>query len=502
MIQLRQNPPELVSKRLQQLQSVFDSVCRQVEVDGSGLSGEQRTAIVDFAKSYQETLELPELEETKKLGIDDLVLFPLFQWLFGVIYTELGRVNVTFPTPFIKKDTVPDGPIPMIQAGTKPTKFIAHDNPHKGECIVISTAGFNAGSVSYWNQDVVVSVCYGFEAKPGLSLCKYLYYALKANEAQMKRQGGGTTMKNLSPSKIKRFKIPLPSLAEQQQVIDQLDAFKETIPLVESQLQDATKQYSYACRKLLDLPQNKSSVIKQRLQKLSSDFARECSVIGLDQVSQLTENERNQLLSTLKSYEPEKGLKEKTKHVELLVSLISHVYGFTNLTIGDAVVEFPTPREVASKLPEGTIPLVSGGLKPAKYISHPNPHKGEAVVVSVKGTAGVVTYWDEDIVVSDSYGVEGKPGVTTTKYLHQALKKLEPQLIRLSFGTTVPNLSAAKIRRQRILVPSLEKQAEIVEVINVFKDLVDGLTVQKTELEYLTRATIYNTFQKVPGRKR
>ena len=59
------------------------------------------------------------------------------------------------------------------------------------------------------------------------------------------------SMKNLSMENIRKFKLPIPSLAEQQRIVTTLDTFEQSIANLEQQLVNRDKQYEYYRNQLL-----------------------------------------------------------------------------------------------------------------------------------------------------------------------------------------------------------------------------------------------------------
>ncbi|RJR21963.1 MAG: restriction endonuclease subunit S [Desulfobacteraceae bacterium] len=57
----------------------------------------------------------------------------------------------------------------------------------------------------------------------------YLFYSLMSNEKQLQRLGDGTTFAELSNSKLSVFKLPLPPLTEQQEIVTYIETKTQTI---------------------------------------------------------------------------------------------------------------------------------------------------------------------------------------------------------------------------------------------------------------------------------
>ena len=79
---------------------------------------------------------------------------------------------------------------------------------------------------------------------------KYLYYKLNRN-IQLLKFDNGIDQTNLRKGDILSILIPVPSLQEQQRIVDILDKFEESIQNLEAQLAQREKQYEYYRNKLL-----------------------------------------------------------------------------------------------------------------------------------------------------------------------------------------------------------------------------------------------------------
>ena len=140
----------------------------------------------------------------------------------------------------------------------------------------------------------------------------------------------------------------------------------------------------------------------------------------------------------------------------------------------------------------GNIPVILGGQEPAYYISRSN-HSGEVVVVARSGaSAGFVSYWNQDIFITDGFGYEAKPDVVTSRFLYYTLKNREAELNAMKRGAGVPHVSGEALGNLIFPVPAIEEQNHIVSVLDRFdclcNDLSEGLPAEiearKKQYEY------------------
>ena len=84
-------------------------------------------------------------------------------------------------------------------------------------------------------------------------MMKYMFYWLQSED--MRKQAfsnlHGATMAHLTKALMESLLVPVPSLPEQQRIVDILDKFEASIQNLEAQLSQREKQYEYYCNKLL-----------------------------------------------------------------------------------------------------------------------------------------------------------------------------------------------------------------------------------------------------------
>jgi len=87
---------------------------------------------------------------------------------------------------------------------------------------------------------------WSYEAKDGLNI-KYLYYCLSVNETSFIKTAKANSVKlpQLCVADTDDFKIPLPSIEEQQRIVDILDKFEGMVENVEKELELRQSQYEY-----------------------------------------------------------------------------------------------------------------------------------------------------------------------------------------------------------------------------------------------------------------
>ena len=158
----------------------------------------------------------------------------------GVEFRELAEVCTFKRGSTITAKDVIDGNIPVIAGGQKPAYFHNRSN-REGETISVSSSGAYAGYVSYWTIPVFLSDSFSVEPNENILNKKYVFYFLKnlQKEIYATKKGGGVP--HVHGSNLAKFKIPVPPMEVQEEIVRILDKFTE----LEAELEARKKQYKY-----------------------------------------------------------------------------------------------------------------------------------------------------------------------------------------------------------------------------------------------------------------
>ena len=152
-----------------------------------------------------------------------------------------------------KKDSAP-GNIPVILGGQEPAYYIDKSN-HTGEAVVVARSGASAGFVSYWNEPIFITDCFGFEAKQDLILSKFLYYSLKNMEQALNDMKRGAGVPHISGKALLNIPLCIPALNEQERIVtilDRVDTLCTDLSTgLPAEIEARQKQYEYYRDKLL-----------------------------------------------------------------------------------------------------------------------------------------------------------------------------------------------------------------------------------------------------------
>ena len=246
-----------VQRRYADVLDYFEKICNDLNI---GLPAEiearkkqyeyYRDVLLTFAECGEMILDRQTDRQTDRQNIIRLI-----QYVFGVIYLELGSVVKVFRGEYITKKDTSSGDVPVILGGQGPAYYIDKSN-HKGEVVVVARSGASAGFVSYWNQPVFITDGFGYDADENTLIPKYLYYILKNMEKQFNDMKRGAGVPHISGAALLETKIPIISLSEQERIVAILDRFdtlcndiSEGLP---AEIEARQKQYEYYRDKLLN----------------------------------------------------------------------------------------------------------------------------------------------------------------------------------------------------------------------------------------------------------
>ena len=245
-------PPLDTQKRLVQVIEHFDSICTDLNI---GLPAEIEARQKQY--EYYRDLLLTFAETGSTLMTDrqtELSAIKLIQYVFGCVMLPLGKVANVFRGEYITKKNTKAGTIPVILGGQEPAYYIDKYN-HDGEIVVVARSGASAGFVSYWNQKIFVTDGFGYEEKSELITTKFLYYVLKNMESELNAMKRGAGVPHVSGKMLNDIKLPIPSLQEQQRIVDILDRFdtlcNDLSAGLPAEIEARQKQYEYYRDKLL-----------------------------------------------------------------------------------------------------------------------------------------------------------------------------------------------------------------------------------------------------------
>lgn len=188
-------------------------------------------------------------------------------------------------TAITKKD-IKDGPFPVVAGGQKPAYYCDSYN-RDGETITVAGSGAYAGYIAYWNEPIFVSDAFSIKEN-GNACTRYLFYVLQNLQEKIyaTKKGGGVPHVHIAS--IENFRIPIPPLPVQQEIVRILDNFTElTAELnkkLEEELAARRKQYEHYRAELLRIgvPIKLSDIAYYSRGRIAASTLTESTYVGVD----------------------------------------------------------------------------------------------------------------------------------------------------------------------------------------------------------------------------
>ncbi|MGR6036278.1 MAG: restriction endonuclease subunit S [Candidatus Nitrosoglobus sp.] len=131
----------------------------------------------------------------------------------------------------LKKSEISEGSIPVI-AGGRSSPYSHSQSTHQLPCITVSASGAYAGHVWFHREPIWASDCNVIYSENGET--EYLYYALKAQQKKIYSLQKGGGQPHVYASDLKRINIYLPSIEEQNRIVNILSAAQKEITLLKN----------------------------------------------------------------------------------------------------------------------------------------------------------------------------------------------------------------------------------------------------------------------------
>lgn len=343
---------------------------------------------------------------------------------------KLGEVCILSKGKTITRATSIEGEVPVIGGGLGPTYYNNVAN-RKPPVITISASGANAGFVNYWSMPIWASDCTTIVEKPNSpASIDYIYKYLQSRQEFINNElRRGSAQPHVYPSDIAELEIPLPSLEKQREIVEKLDSAFADIDLLDGNL------------KLKD--EKADELLKSAL---GAEFKPTVDEAESSNPPAFQENTIKFLpLGEVCTLEYGKPLDKEFRKI----GAIYKAYGANG-------------------------PISSS----SKYLID-----GPCIIVGRKGSAGEITYVEENVWPLDvTYYVKHDPKKSDLKYLFYTLKSLD---IKQFVRGVKPGLNRNDVYALPIALPVIENQRQIVEKLQATFAEIELLKAQiKIEKEY------------------
>ncbi len=356
--------------------------------------------------------------------IDELLKDEKVEWKrLGDVCDIIRGVRVT------KKDLLKNGKYPVVSGGTG---YMGYINEYNRDENTITIAQYGSAGYVNWQYEKFWANDVCFSVYPNENINKrYLYHFLLDKQNYLYSISNKSAIPySISREKILKIIIPIPTLETQERIVKILDKFTECVTelqaKLQAELQARVKQYEYYRDKLLN---------ENYLSKTSENIFK---------------NYKN---------------------------------SFENIKLKDIATITRGKRLVRSELEEkGRFPVFQNSLKPLGYY-HMNNFSGDKTCLISAGAAGDIFYAEEDFWAADDVFVIDSSSVVN-KYIYYYLLNKQYMIKSKVRKASIPRISRDEIKKIEILVPTIELQKKIVEILDKFQSLVSetkGLLPQEIE---------------------
>ena len=342
------------------------------------------------------------------------------------------------------KELNDDESFPVYHGGLEPLGYY-HDFNRVGDTVMVINVGASAGTVGYskcdfWSSDG----CYCIEHSDML-LNRYLYHYLKNNELYFIGRVRKAGIPTLDSSVIERFKVAIPPIKVQEEIVKILDKFGELEAELEAELEERKSQYEFWYKKLLNEKNDDKTICLGEIGKVCM-------------CKRIMKNETN-ITGDIPFYKIGTFGKEPNAYISKEL--------FENYR-----TRFSYPK------------------------------KGD-VLISCSGTIGRAVIFDgHDSYYQDSniVWIDNDESKILNKFLYY-IYQMSPW--KIEEGGTIKRLYTSNIVKTKIPYYSIEKQKKIVEILDKFDKLVNDISegipaeieARKKQYEYYRNKLL--TFEEV-----
>ena len=124
----------------------------------------------------------------------------------------------------------------------------------------------------------------------------------------------------------------------------------------------------------------------------------------------------------------------------------------------------------------GKFPVVANAAEPISFHNESN-RNGEFIVVARSGAnAGLISYWNEELFLTDAFSIHPNDSILNTKFAFFYLKNHQRKIHLMKRGSGVPHVRASDFEIYQIPIPPIEEQERIVAILNKFDILTNSIS--------------------------
>lgn len=319
----------------------------------------------------------------------------------------------------------------------------------------------------------------------------------------------GTGLKNLNVNNVRKFKIPLPPLAEQNRIVDKLDrlfaqletikASMSNIPLLLKDFRKQVLTQAVTGKLTVDWRNGKElesseTLIKTTVEKRIIDFDLKCKLAKQKgERKPLTPEYFNYSKKDLETHSINSWFQSPVGFLcDCIVPGRDKPKSFTGtipwITTPDLISDYITDKDGRLFLSEIEIDEVKAKIIPIN-----------SVVISIVGRFGISCVTKVECVINQQLHAYLPSDLVVPEYLMFHIKTQENLMNDLSSSTTIAYINKTKANSIPINVPSLQEQQEIVRRVESLFAKADAIEQQyralKAKIDTLPQAILHKAFK-------
>lgn len=289
-------------------------------------------------------------------------------------------------------------------------------------CVIVAMYGATAAKVAINKIPLTTNqACCNLEIDERIAEYKYVYYWLCKEYINLKSLGQGS-QHNINANIIKNYKLPVPPLEVQREIVRILDNFTFLTTELAAELAARQKQYEYYRDLLLTFKPNESTILNERTNELEINA-------------------------------PVRWMK-----------------------LGD-IADIKRGIRVVKKqlITEGKYPVYQNSLEPMGYFNKYNCEAETTYVISA-GAAGEIGFCNKKFWAADDCLIFIDTKNVNNKFIYYSLLVRKNILLANVRKASIPRLSRIVVENLIIPVPPLEVQQRIVDILDRFDALCNDIT--------------------------
>ena len=395
----------------------------------------------------------------------------------GVEYKKLKEIVEYQRGKSITKKAVIEGDIPVISGGQQPAYYHNESN-REGKTITIAGSGAYAGYIMYWEKPIFVSDAFSLKGNEISINTKYIYYYLKKIQEKIYSLRKGAGISHVYFKDMQDFLVPVPPLEVQCEIVRILDKFTLLTAELTAELTARRKQYEYYRKHLLE---TNPDIIKKMEELLLRTEGDEVELIKMREKQY--EYYRNKLFKTLEQNKLNNNSSKDDEINEIdLEKVVQELYsnGIEYKKLGE-ICNISRGRVMSKdyiKNNIGQFPVYSSQTENNGELGKIATYDfdGEYLTWTTDGAnAGSVFYRNGKFSITNVCGlIKVNNELVNTKYLYYALTIETHKYVNSGMGN--PKLMSNVMVEVKVPVPPLEVQNKIVDVLDRFDKLCNGIS--------------------------